>query len=216
MVEIADPYPLLIVAFAVFLVPFLIVAVTAFIKISVVLFILRSALAVQQTPPNIVLYAVALVLSAYVMAPVGAGMQQALADGPAITGDLVDIAGTVERAVEPLRAFLMRYAGEEHRVFFLASTEELWPPEVREGLEDDDMIVLIPAFITSELTRAFEIGILLYLPFIVIDLLITNILTAMGMMMVSPTVISLPFKLLLFVAADGWTRLTHGLVLSYV
>ena len=216
MIDVADPYPLLIVAFAVFLVPFLIVAVTSFIKIAVVLFILRSALAVQQTPPNIVLYAVALVLSAYVMAPVGAGISQALADGPALSGDLVDIAGTVERAIEPLRTFIAKYAGPEHRAFFFASTEDLWPPEVREGLTDNDMIVLVPAFITSELTRAFEIGILLYLPFIIIDLLITNILTAMGMMMVSPTVISLPFKLLLFVAADGWTRLTHGLVLSYV
>jgi type III secretion protein R len=216
MADIGDPYPLLIVAFAVFLIPFMIVAVTSFIKISVVLFILRSALAVQQTPPNIVLYAVALVLSAYVMAPVGAGMQAALAGGPLVTGNLVDIAGTVERAIEPLRDFVARYAGEEHKVFFLASTEELWPPDVRAGLTENDMIVLVPAFITSELTRAFEIGILLYLPFIIIDLLITNILTAMGMMMVSPTVISLPFKLLLFVAADGWTRLTHGLVLSYV
>ena len=83
-------------------------------------------------------------------------------------------------------------------------------------LSGDDLFVLAPAFVTAELTRAFEIGVLLYLPFIVIDIVITNILTAMGMMMVSPMVISLPFKLLLFVGVDGWTRLTHGLVLSYM
>ena len=211
-----DPYPLLIVAIAVFLVPFLVVALTSFIKIAVVLFIVRSALAVQQTPPNLVLYAISLVLTAYVMLPVGAGIAAAFDGTGPDTTSLGDISNAAIAASTPLRDFVGKFAEPEQRAFFFQAASELWPPEVREGVQENDLIILVPAFMTSELTRAFEIGVLLYLPFIVIDLLITNILTAMGMMMVSPMVISLPFKLLLFVSVDGWTRLTHGLVLSYI
>ena len=99
--------------------------------------------------------------------------------------------------------------------FFLNSTQRLWPEEARRDVSSDDLLILVPAFTVSELTKAFEIGFLLYLPFIAIDLIVSNILLAMGMMMVSPLTISLPFKLFLFVVVDGWTRLIHGLVLSY-
>ena len=92
----------------------------------------------------------------------------------------------------------------------------LWPPERHENLQDDDLMVLVPAFTVTELTEAFQIGFLVYLPFIAIDIIVSNILLAMGMMMVSPMTISLPFKLLLFVAVDGWTHLIHSLVLSYL
>ena len=91
----------------------------------------------------------------------------------------------------------------------------MWPVEMRESATADNLLILVPAFTVSELTSAFEIGFLIYLPFIVIDLIISNILLAMGMMMVSPMTISLPFKLLLFVMIDGWTKLIHGLVLTY-
>jgi len=95
------------------------------------------------------------------------------------------------------------------------ATETVWSEEARADLRDDDLVVLIPAFVSSELTRAFEIGFLLYIPFLVIDLLVANVLMAMGMMMVSPTLISIPLKIFLFVAVSGWSRLMHGLILSY-
>ena len=117
--------------------------------------------------------------------------------------------------MEPLRGFLLRHASVRERRFFHRSASRLWSKEEVAGLTDDSLLVLLPAFTVSELTSAFKIGFLIYLPFIVIDLIISNILMAMGMMMVSPTTISLPFKLLLFVLIDGWTRLVHGLLLTY-
>lgn len=210
-----NPFPILIVASVVMLVPFVIVSVTAFVKISVVLFLVRSALGVQQTPPNLVLYGVTIILTAYVSAPI---FGQTYDNLIALDIDLTNTnlwPQAYESGIAPIRAFLERFTTEADRLFFLQAAEELHK-DIDLDLSEDDMFILAPAFVTAELTRAFEIGVLLYLPFVVIDIVITNILTAMGMMMVSPMVISLPFKLLLFVAADGWTRLTHGLVLSYV
>lgn len=207
--------PLLVFATTLMLVPFVVVSVTAFVKISVVLFLVRSALGTQQTPPNLVLYGVTIVLTAYVMSPVFAESFAALTqaginfENPAAWPDLFD-AGSA-----PIRDFMVRFTTDVERTFFLEAAQEMHAG-TETNLSNMDLFILAPAFVTAELTRAFEIGVLLYLPFIVIDLVITNILTAMGMMMVSPMVISLPFKLLLFVAVDGWTRLTHGLVLSYI
>ena len=210
-----NPFPILMVASVVMIVPFVIVSVTAFVKISVVLFLVRSALGVQQTPPNLVLYGVTIILTAYVSAPI---FSQSYANLTGLNLDLTDTSvwpQAYESGIGPIRDFLERFTTEADRVFFLQAAQELHA-DVDVELTENDMFILAPAFVTAELTRAFEIGVLLYLPFVIIDIVITNILTAMGMMMVSPMVISLPFKLLLFVAADGWTRLTHGLVLSYV
>jgi type III secretion protein R len=207
--------PLLVFATTLMLVPFVVVSVTAFVKISVVLFLVRSALGTQQTPPNLVLYGVTIVLTAYVMSPVFAESFAAL------TGAGIDFENPAgwpalyDTGSAPIRDFMVRFTSEAERTFFLEAAQEMHAGG-QTDLSNMDLFILAPAFVTAELTRAFEIGVLLYLPFIVIDLVITNILTAMGMMMVSPMVISLPFKLLLFVAVDGWTRLTHGLVLSYI
>jgi len=100
-------------------------------------------------------------------------------------------------------------------VFFVESTRKLWEQQPRGGVQDTDLVILVPAFLVSELRRAFEIGFLLYLPFIAIDLVVSAILMALGMQMMSPTVVSTPFKLLLFVSVDGWRRLLEGLILSY-
>jgi len=116
---------------------------------------------------------------------------------------------------DPVKAYLIRFAKPGERQFFLSSTARIWPESARANVKDDDFIILLPAFVSSELTRAFEIGFLLFLPFLIIDIIVSNILMAMGMMMVSPTLISLPLKLFLFVAVDGWSRLMHGLILSY-
>ncbi|MFV0386009.1 type III secretion system export apparatus subunit SctR [Paracoccus sp. (in: a-proteobacteria)] len=212
-----SPFPLLIVATSVMAIPFMVVSLTAFVKIAVVLFLLRSALGIQQTPPNLVLYGVTIVLTGYVMSPVIAAVMDAVTQGGTITAlpDPSQWPGIIQRGLEPVRDFLTRFTTPQDRAFFVAAAEDMHADSPIIPSERD-IFILAPAFVTAELTRAFEIGVLLYLPFIVVDLVVTNILTAMGMMMVSPTVISLPFKLLLFVAVDGWSRLTHGLVMSYV
>ena len=110
----------------------------------------------------------------------------------------------------------MRFTQPEERQFFLDGTSRLWPEEARQNVRDDDLAILVPAFVASELTRAFEIGFLLYLPFLIVDIVVANILMTLGMIMVSPVLISIPLKLFLFVAVDGWSRLMHGLILSYV
>ncbi|WP_425491866.1 hypothetical protein [Luteimonas saliphila] len=120
-----------------------------------------------------------------------------------------------EAGKEPLRTFLIRHSNDAERGFFLRSARSLLPPERRDALSVDDFIVVIPAFTVSELTAAFQIGFLIFLPFLIIDLVVANILLALGMMMMSPTTVSLPFKLLLFVLIDGWAKLVHGLVLTY-
>lgn len=121
----------------------------------------------------------------------------------------------VDAGKEPLRTFLIQHSSDAERAFFLRSVQRMLPPERRDELTPDDFIVIVPAFTVSELTAAFQIGFLIFLPFLIIDLVVANILLALGMMMLSPTTVSLPFKLLLFVLIDGWAKLVHGLVLTY-
>jgi type III secretion protein R len=120
-----------------------------------------------------------------------------------------------EAGKEPLRGFLIQHSHDAERAFFLKSAQRLLPPDKRGGISVNDFLVVVPAFTVSELTAAFQIGFLIFLPFLVIDLVVANILLALGMMMLSPTTVSLPFKLLLFVLIDGWAKLVHGLVLTY-
>ena len=128
------------------------------------------------------------------------------------TQGIMDVA---DAAKEPLRDFLVKHSSPVQRAFFLKTAQKNLPPERAAKLTDRDFVITVPAFTVSELSAAFQIGFLIFLPFLVIDLVIANILTAMGMMMLSPTTISLPFKLLLFVLVEGWVKLAHGLVLSY-
>ena len=121
----------------------------------------------------------------------------------------------IDAGKEPLRTFLIQHSSDAERAFFLRSVQRMLPVERRGDLTPDDFIVVVPAFTVSELTAAFQIGFLIFLPFLIIDLVVANILLALGMMMLSPTTVSLPFKLLLFVLIDGWAKLVHGLVLTY-
>ncbi|MDP3139458.1 MAG: type III secretion system export apparatus subunit SctR, partial [Burkholderiaceae bacterium] len=164
---------------------------------------------------NIALYGLSLILTAYIMAPVGNKIYDSIAAQPANTRTVAALMNSVRTGAEPLREFMVRHASEEQRDFFLRHAVKLWGPELAAGVKSTDFLIVMPAFMVSEMTAAFQIGFLLFLPFIVIDLVISNILLAMGMMMVSPVTISLPLKLFLFVAVDGWSRLIHGLVLSY-
>ncbi len=214
------PDPLLLVALvaAVAILPFFALLVTSYTKIVVVLGLLRQALGVQQVPPNMVINGIALILSAYVMAPLGTQAMQSIKaklQGSVEQRKFEDIDTILQSVSAPLRGFLYKHTDEKNRKFFTQSAGKLWPAEQAALLKDDDMLVLIPGFTVSELTEAFTIGFVIYLAFVVVDLIVANILLALGMSMVSPTVISVPFKLLLFVVLDGWERLAQGLVLTY-
>lgn len=216
--ELSFSDPMYLVAVLVFLglAPFLAIMVTSYVKIVVVLSLVRNALGIQQIPPNMVINGLAIILSIYIMNPVIVSTYEVFKAQEIDTSNVESIEDALAQAKEPIKGFLLKHAGHRERAFFFESAQALWPPEQHENLKDDDLMVLVPAFTVTELTEAFQIGFLVYLPFIAIDIIVSNILLAMGMMMVSPMTISLPFKLLLFVAIDGWTRLVHSLVLSYL
>ena len=200
------------------LAPFVAVMITSFTKIVVVLGLLRNALGLQQVPPNVVINGLAIILSLYVMYPVGLQMSDGIGNLAERDDQSLDLRGLItmaDEAKEPLREFLIRHTSESERAFFLRTAQRLLPPEKQSSTTDRDLIVVVPAFTVAELTEAFQIGFLIFLPFLIIDLIVSNILLAMGMMMLSPTIVSLPFKLLLFVLIDGWSKLAHGLVLTY-
>lgn len=197
------------------LVPLLVIMTTSFLKISTVALLLRNALGVQQIPPNIAIYSLSLILSAYVMAPIGQEIYQAVHKTPQAMSSISLFIDTVMQALEPLRDFMLRNTAPQQLDFFIDTVQRLWPPDMAAQISHRDFSVLIPAFMISELSSAFMIGFLIYLPFVIIDLVVQSILLALGMMMMSPMTISLPLKLLLFVMADGWSRLLHSLVLSY-
>ena len=210
-----DPITLAVLLALMALMPTLVVVSTAFLKIVVVMSLLRNALGVQQMPPNLALYGMALILAAYVMAPVGVHMVERITGEAGSLQNLSAFITSVRDGAEPLREFMLRNSQPEQRDFFVRTAQRMWGPGLGEGVSARDFAVLLPAFVVSELTAAFQIGFLLYLPFVVIDLIVSNILLAMGMMMVSPVTISLPLKLFLFVMVDGWSRLIQGLVLTY-
>jgi len=204
--------------------PFVFMTATSFVKISVVLSILRNALGTGQVPSGTIITGLSVILSLYVMTPVG----QRIADvaGPAaarvnlddpLEGDSYDaLFVAIDAGEEPLRDFLRRNAGERERVLFLDLARQVRDADRRDEVSADDLMVLLPAFLITELAEAFQIGFLVFIPFLVIDMVVANILLALGMHMLSPTTVSLPFKLLLFVLVEGWYLLARALVLGYV
>jgi type III secretion protein R len=281
--QMANPVVMVIVLGVLALAPFVIVMLTSFVKISVVLSILRNAMGTQQVPPNQIITGLAFVLTIFIMVPVAQQMYGE-AGNVSNTRDIFSEASikslfdASKKAKEPLRQFLSQHSHVKDRELFMdlavrlqqnalakrqptqqvvaqalapasspsiipgANAATLPPTSVSQTAplaqstrvgpatdlaaqsspaeqvnrpDKDDFQVLIPAFVTSQLKEAFEVGFLLFVPFIVVDMVIANILLAMGMQMLSPTVISLPFKLLLFVLVDGWFLIVRGLVLSY-
>ncbi len=208
--------PLLMVSVvAIGLIPFVAMMVTSYTKIVVVLGLLRNALGVQQVPPNMVLNGIAIIVSIYIMAPLGMDAWDRVKTQGVATTSAGQFGQALEAAEEPVRKFLDKHAQARERSFFLKSAAAIWPPERAKALKGDDLIVLAPAFTLSELTAAFRIGFLIYLAFVVVDLIIANVLLALGLSQVTPTQVAIPFKLLLFVVLDGWSLLIHGIVLSY-
>lgn len=215
MTGMPDPVTLIAVLAAVAILPFIAIMATTYVKLVVVLGLVRNALGVQNVPPNMALNGIAIILTVYIMAPVARASYDAVRDRPLDFSNMAAVGETLTQGAEPFRAFLERHTQPSDRVFFVQATRRLWPAEQAAEVTDRDFLVLVPAFTVAELTAAFKIGFLLFLPFIIIDLIVSNILLAMGMMMVSPMTISLPFKLFLFVTVNGWQELIHGLVLSY-
>ena len=213
----SDPIILVALLIVLGLMPFFAMLVTSYTKIVVVLGLVRQALGVQQVPPNMVVNSIAIILTIYVMAPIGmdalATLKPKFASASALKFD--DLSIVYGSVATPLKAFLTKHTIEKDRRFFVQTAKRVWPPQHAATIDDTHMLVLIPAFTVSELSKAFLVGFLIYLAFVVVDLIVANILLALGMSMISPTLISVPFKLLLFVALDGWTRLVQGLILSY-
>ena len=224
--ESPDPAVIIPLLFLFGMLPVGVVMLTSYTKIVVVFSLLRNALGLQQVPPPTVTNGLALVLTWYVMYPVGMevmqltqerqlqrGVTQTQAQERPLAG--IGTLELVQIAKEPLRAFLDKHVSDRERAFFADAARRLMPPENGRSVDTRDFVVLVPAFAVSQLTEAFVIGVLIALPFVVVDIVVANVLMALGMQMMSPAMISLPIKLLLFVVLDGWSRLAHALVLSY-
>lgn len=217
---------------AVAVVPLVALMLSAFVKVSVVLALLRNAIGAPQAPPNLVVTGLALLITAFVMMPVGEQVVAAVAAPQPQTpsppqpqqpsqpqapprlqtpAEVVQWLGAAERAQGPVKAFLARHAHAEDRATFMALAKDLRGVDVA----DDDLLVLAAAFVTSELTEAFAIAFLVFLPFLVLDLVVGIGLGALGLTSTPPSTVALPLKLVLFVAVDGWRLLVDGLARGY-
>jgi type III secretion protein R len=216
------PLLLLVVFAALSLAPFVAMLVTSFVKIAIVLSITRQAIGLQQVPPSPVITGLAILLTVYVMQPVGLEVyansqkffnqqNQTFLDKSNV--DLLMQA--VQASEQPMKNFLRKHASQKNVQMFYNLSHRMRAPKDRASLTPNDYLVLIPSFIITELTEAFQIGFIIFLPFLIVDMVVSNILMALGMQMLSPTTISLPFKILLFVMVDGWYLITKGLVLGY-
>jgi len=191
------------------LLPAAILLMTSFTRIAIVLGILRTALGTAQTPSNQVLIGLALFLTAFVMRPVLTEIH-VKAVQPYMNEE-IPIETALQNASVPLRTFMMQQTRNDDLVLFLSLSDSEMPQDV----DDIPFLVLVPAFVTSELKTAFQIGFILFIPFLIIDLVVASVLMSMGMMMLSPLIISLPFKLMLFVLVDGWNLVLGTLAGSF-
>lgn len=207
--QVSTGIQLLLLLTVLSLAPSILVLMTSFTRIIVVLSFVRSALATHQMPPNQVLVGLALFLTIFIMAPV---WQAVYADAwiPYSEGQISQ-EEAFERAGEPVREFLLKHTREKDLALFLDYTGH----EQVDNPEDIPLYVLVPAFAISELKTAFQIGFAIYLPFIIIDMVVASTLMSMGMLMLPPMMISLPFKVLLFVLVDGWHLVVKSLLLSF-
>ena len=214
----ARPISLVVILALAALLPFAFMTLTAFVKISTVLQIVRGAIGAQNIPSSTVIMALAGALTLLAMAPVGARIEERAAPlfEPGAERDTSSWVIQLTQATrEPLRDFLRANATAREKARFYEIARAARPPAERDRVGRDDFVILVPSFVVSELIAAFALGFALYLPFLVIDLVVSNVLLALGMQMMNPTQVSLPFKLLLFVAIDGWGQLAQALVTGY-
>lgn len=199
-------------------IPILVVTTTSFLKISLVLLVLRNAVGVQQVPPTLAIYGMSLALSAFIMAPTvqETGKRVMSIDMSMDTSRTESMLHHMSGAFDPLRDYMIKNSRPEHRETFLTSAKKLWPKEYAKDATPTDALILIPAHVVSELQAGYEIGFLIYIPFVIIDLIVSNLLMALGMQQVSPQTITVPLKMLLFTLVDGWAKLLNALALSYL
>lgn len=215
---LSRPIALVVALALVSLLPFVFMSVTAFVKISTVLQIVRNAIGAQNVPSNTVVMALAAALTLLAMAPVGQKIADRAApifNGKAAPDTVTLVREGMDAVREPMREFLKANSSATERARFLDVARNARPQAERASVKEDDIAVLVPAFVVTELTEAFALGFLIYLPFLVLDLVVSNVLLALGMQMLNPTQVSLPFKLLLFVAINGWGLLAQALVAGY-
>jgi type III secretion protein R len=216
MIEALNPLFLLLLGVALGFLPFVLMLCTSFLKVAVVLALVRNAIGVQQIPPPMALNGLAVIVTLFIMFPVASDtwdivQRQNISEKLTVA----EVVETASVAGGPLKEFMLRNTNQAVNNALEQTARRIWPERFHGLIRADNWMVLTLAFAVSEISRAFELGFLLYLPFICIDLVVSNILLAMGMMMVSPMTISLPFKLLLFVYLDGWVKVFQGLMLSY-
>ena len=222
---VSKPLVILVVLAALALAPFMIMMVTSFVKIAVVLSLIRNAIGTQQVPPNLIITGLAMILTVYIMLPVGYQVYHSAGEvinqgtnQPVLSQASIKLLiKGVKVAKEPIRDFLLKHTHPKERLLFFNLSKKLQSEEGdREKITNKDFLNIVPAFVISELSEAFQIGFIIFLPFLVIDLVIANILLSLGMFQISPITISLPFKLLLFVLVDGWHIIARGLIMGYV
>lgn len=222
---VSRPLVLLVVLAAVAIAPFVVIMATAFVKIAVVMALIRNAIGTQQVPPNTVITGLAMILTIYIMTPVGYQVYRATGDiinqgtnQPLMSQASVELlVEAVDKGKEPLRGFLLKHAHKKELALFYNVAKKMHPiEEDKEGIKETDFLNLIPAFAISELSEAFQIGFVIFLPFLIIDIVTANILLSLGMFQISPITLALPFKLLLFVLVGGWHLIVRGLILGYV
>lgn len=190
------------------LIPFVFCCMTSFLRFVIVFSMLKTAMGTQQVPPAIVIIGLAMILTFYTM---GSTFQKMYEMGSVPYNKSQNIVLAIEEGSKPLKEFMMKQTRETDLAFFV----ELQKKEPPKTPDEITIWQVAPAYIMSELKTAFEIGFIIFVPFIVLDLVVANILLALGMFMLSPTIISLPFKLLIFIAVDGWALIVQGLVTSY-
>ena len=190
------------------LLPFMFCCMTSFLRFTIVFSMLKTALGTQQVPPSIVIIGLSMILTFYTMGNV---FQKMYDMGSIPYQKNQDLAQTINQGSRPLKEFMMKQTRESDLAFFIELSNKKQP----DSPEEITIWQVAPAYILSELKTAFEIGFVVFVPFIVLDLIVANILLALGMFMLSPTIISLPFKLLIFIAVDGWALIVQGLVQSY-
>lgn len=200
------------------LIPLIVATTTSFLKISLVLLVLRNAIGVQQVPPTLAIYGISLTLSIFIMAPTAQQIGARALDIEARSGTArgAPLLLQARDAMEPLRQFMLKFSQPEQRELFLESARKLWPKDMAQAATSSDLPVVVPAFVVSELQSGYQIGFLIYIPFVVIDLLVSNLLMALGMQQVSPQTLTIPLKLLLFSMVGGWGKLLNALALSYL
>ncbi|GKW14939.1 EscR/YscR/HrcR family type III secretion system export apparatus protein [Pectobacterium actinidiae] len=211
-----DPLMFALFLGALSLIPLMMIVCTCFLKIAIVLLITRNAIGVQQVPPNMALYGIALAATLFVMAPVFQDITTRVQEKPLDMTDITSLQASVTYGLEPLQTFMSRNVDPDILTHLHENSLQMWPASLSEKVNTQNLLLVIPAFVLSELQAGFKIGFLIYIPFIVIDLIVSNVLLALGMQMVAPMTLSLPLKLLLFVLVNGWTRLLDGLFYSYL